>query len=78
MELKDVEMSLGVQFPALFQTISSSGMMDYLIRSRSWVEDKIRNDGDYVRQEDFFGEGMSDCWLFAFENLQKEIGRAHV
>ena len=71
MELKDVEMSLGVQFPALFQTISGSGMMDHLIHSRSWVEDKIKNDGDYVQQEDFFGECMGDCQLLAFENLQK-------
>ena len=50
MELKDVEMSLGVQFPALFQTISGSGMMDYLIHSRSWVEDKIKNNGDLYFQ----------------------------
>lgn len=70
MELKDVEMSLGIQFPDLFHTISRSGMMDYLIHSREWVEDKIANDRDYARQEDFFGEWMGDCRLYAFEKLQ--------
>ena len=55
MELKDVEMSLGIQFPDLFHAISRSGMMDHLIHSREWVEDKSANDRNYARQEDFAG-----------------------
>ncbi len=70
MELKDVEMSLGIQFPDLFHAISRSGMMDHLIHSREWVEDKSANDRNYARQEDFFGEWMGDCRLYAFEKLQ--------
>ena len=69
MELKDVEMSLGIQFPKLFHEINKSGMMDYLLYSRKWVENKIV-DKDYVRREDFFGEFMGDCRLIAFEDLQ--------
>ncbi len=69
MELRDVEISLGVQFPELFHTINSSGMMDYLSHSREWVKDKIENDMNYAWREDFFGEWMGDCWLFAFEDL---------
>ena len=30
MDLRDVEMSLGIQFPELFHAINSSGMMDPL------------------------------------------------
>lgn len=69
MELRDVEICLGIQFPELFHTINSSGMMDYLRHSREWIEDKIANDMNYVWRGDFFGEGMGDCWLFAFENF---------
>lgn len=70
MELKDVEMNLKVQFPELFHAVSNSGMMDYLIHSREWVEDKIANDKNYEWKEDFFGEWMGDCRLYAFEKLQ--------
>ena len=69
MELRDVEICLGIQFPELFHTINNSGMMDYLRHSREWIEDKIANDMNYVWRGDFFGEWMGDCWLFAFENL---------
>lgn len=69
MELRDVERSLGIQFPELFRAINNSGMMDYLIHSRKWIEDKTANDKNYVRQEDFFGEFMGDCRLLAFENF---------
>lgn len=69
MELRDAEICLGIQFPELFRTINNSGMMDYLSRSREWIEDKIANDRNYVWRGDFFGEGMGDCWLFAFENF---------
>ena len=41
MELRDVEICLGIQFPELFHTINNSGMMDYLRNSREWIEDKI-------------------------------------
>lgn len=33
MELRDVEICLGIQFPELFHTINNSGMMDYLRHS---------------------------------------------
>lgn len=69
MELREVEMSLGIQFPKLFHAINNSGMMDYLIHSREWVKDKIVNDKNYLWQGDFFGEFMGDCQLLAFENL---------
>jgi len=69
MDLRDVEMSLGIQFPELFHAINNSGMMDHLSHSREWVEDKIANDMNYVWLGDFFGEWMGDCCLFAFENL---------
>ncbi len=69
MELRDVEMSLGIQFPEVFHAINNSGMMDYLIHSRAWVEDKIANDKNYIWREDFFGEFMGDCRLLAFENI---------
>ena len=69
MDLRDVEMSLGIQFPELFHTINNSGMMDHLSHSREWVEDKIANDMNYVWLGDFFGEWMGNCYLFAFENL---------
>lgn len=59
MELKDVEMSLGIQFPDLFHAISRSGMMDHLIHSREWVEDKSANDRNYARQEDFSANGWA-------------------
>lgn len=60
MELRDVEISLGIQFPELFHAINNSGMMYYLIHSREWVEDKIVNDKNYVWLENFFGEFMGD------------------
>lgn len=70
MELRDVEMSLGIQFPKLFHAINNSGMMDYLTHPKEWVEDKFANDRNDVWQEDFFGEFMGDCRLLAFEDLQ--------
>ena len=69
MDLRDVEMSLGIQFPELFHAINNSGMMDHLSRSREWVEDQIADDMNYVWQGDFFGEWMGNCRLFPFENL---------
>lgn len=72
MELMDVEMSLGIQFPEMFHKINNSGMMDYLIHSREWVENKIANDKDNVWREDFFGEFMGDCKLLAFANIPNE------
>ena len=69
MELRDVEMRLGIQFPELFHEMANSGMMDYLIHSREWVRDKIASDENYLCREDFFGEFMGDCQLFVFENL---------
>lgn len=54
MELRDVEICLGIQFPELFHTINNSGMMDYLRNSREWIEDKIANDMNYVWRGDFF------------------------
>ena len=69
MELRDVESRLGVRFPELFRAISGSGMMDYLIHSREWVRDAAAKDGNYVRQEEFFGEGMGDCCPLAFADI---------
>lgn len=69
MELREVEMRLGVQFPKLFHAISSSGMMDYLIHSKKWVEDKIAKDKNYVWKGNFFGEYMGDCRMLAFESI---------
>lgn len=60
MELMDVEISLGIQFPELFHAINNSDMMYYLIHSREWGEDKIVNDKNYVWLENFFGEFMGD------------------
>ena len=69
MELKDVEISLGIQFPKLFHAINNSGMMDHLSHSKKWLDNKIANDRTYMEGR-FFGEFMGDCRLIAFENLQ--------
>lgn len=70
MELGDVEMSLGIQFPKLFQLINQSGMMDYLTHTTGLGKDKIAAGSNEAGMEDFFGESMGDCMLIAFENLQ--------
>ena len=63
-------MSLGIQFPKLFHTIDQSGMMDYLIHTTEWDEDKFTTDREDAGMEDFFGQSMGDCVLIAFENIQ--------
>ena len=70
MELKAVEVSLGIQFPKLFHTINQSGMMDYLIHTTEWDEDKFTTGREDAGMEDFFGQSMGDCVLIAFENMQ--------
>ncbi len=59
MELKEVELRFGVQFPNLFHEIYLSGMMEYLIHPNECP----------FQQEQFFGNYMDDCILIAFENL---------
>ena len=70
MELEAVEVSLGIQFPKLFHTIAQSGMMDYLIHTTEWDEDKFTTGREDAGMEDFFGQSMGDCVLIAFENIQ--------
>ena len=70
MELEAVEVSLGIQFPKLFHTIDQSGMMDYLIHTTEWDEDKFTTGREDAGMEDFFGQSMGDCVLIAFENIQ--------
>ena len=70
MELEAVEVSLGIQFPKLFHTIDQSGMMDYLIHTTEWDEDKFTTGREDAEMEDFFGQSMGDCVLIAFENMQ--------
>ena len=70
MELEAVEVSLGIQFPKLFHTIDKNGMMDYLIHSAEWDEDKFTAGREDAGMEDFFGQSMGDCVLIAFENIQ--------
>ena len=70
MELEDVEVSLGIQFPKLFHTIDQSGMMDYLIHATEWDEDEFTTGRKDAGIEDFFGQSMGDCVLIAFENIQ--------
>ena len=70
MELEAVEVSLGIQFPRLFHTIDQCGMMDYLIHTTEWDEDKFTTDREDAGMEDFFGQSMGDCVLIAFENIQ--------
>lgn len=62
MELRDVEICLGIQFPELFHTINNSGMMDYLRHSREWIEDKIANDMNYVWRGDFLEVGYINIY----------------
>lgn len=71
MELEAVEVSLGIQFPKLFHTIDQSGMMDYLIHTTEWDEDKFTTGREDAGMEDFFGQSMGDCVLIAFENIQR-------
>lgn len=70
MELETMEVSLGIQFPKLFHTIGQSGMMDYLIHTTEWDEDKFTTGREDAGMEDFFGQSMGDCVLIAFENIQ--------
>ena len=70
MELEAVEVSLGIQFPKLFHTIDQSGMMDYLIHTTEWDEDKFTTGREDAGIEDFFGQSMGDCVLIAFENIE--------
>ena len=70
MKLEAVEASLGIQFPKLFHTIDQSGMMDYLIHTTEWDEDKFTAGRENAGIEDFFGQSMGDCMLIAFENIQ--------
>ena len=70
MELEAVEVSLGIQFPKLFHTIDQSGMMDYLIHTTEWDEDKFTTGREDAGMEDFFGQSMGDCVLIAFENIK--------
>ena len=53
MELEAVEVSLGIQFPKLFRTIAQSGMMDYLIHSTEWDEDKFTAGREDAGEGDF-------------------------
>ena len=70
MELEDVEVSLGIQFPKLFHTIGLSGMMDYLIHTTERDEDEFTTGREDAGMVDFFGQSMGDCVLIAFENIQ--------
>ena len=68
MELRDVEICLGIQFPELFHTINNSGMMDYLRNSKEWIEDKIANDMNYVWRGDFLeNRGLWRVAIYRFQ-----------
>ena len=69
MALRDVEMALGVSFPELFHAIYDSGMMDYLLHPKERTGDRPARGKNAAQREDFFGEGMGDCRLLAFEDL---------
>ncbi len=53
MELEAVEAGLGIQFPKLFHAINQSGMMDYLIHTTEWDEDKFTTGREDAGMEDF-------------------------
>ena len=65
-----MEVSLGIQFPKLFHSIDQGGMMDYLIYTTEWDEDRFMTGRENTGMEDFFGQAMGDCMLIAFENIQ--------
>ena len=73
MDLRDAEMSLGIQFPELFHAINNSGMMDHLSRSREWVEDQIADDMNYVWQGDFLENGWEIAVCFLLRTFQVPV-----
>ena len=73
MELRDVEICLGIQFPELFHTINNSGMMDYLRHSREWIEDKIANDMNYVWRGDFLENGWAIAGCLLLRTFQVPV-----
>lgn len=60
MVLNEVEKILAVQFPKLFNQINQSGMTEHLNHS-------VKNRSNKVG---FFEEGMSDCLLINFDDIQ--------